>query len=207
MRGLIYDAVIRPLTTQWYREVLVRLAPRQLLLDVGIGTGGALVNNAALVRQKDLRVTGVDIDPDYVERCRKLIGRTHLDDQVAVRLESIYDHEANIPYDAVYFSASFMLLPDPARALAHVRTLLAPSGRVFFTQTFQEKPSRLLEKAKPMLHRVTTIHFGQVTYEADFLRIVEESGLRLEELATIGRQGHRTFRLAIGRFPAVEAVA
>ncbi len=207
MRGLIYDAVIRPLTTQWYREVLVRLAPHQSLLDVGIGTGGALVNNAALLRQKNLQVTGVDIDADYVERCRKLIVRTHLDDQVAVRLESIYDHTVVKRYDAIYFSASFMLLPDPARCLDHVRSLLAPNGQVFFTQTFQEKQSKLLEVAKPMLHKVTTIHFGQVTYEADFLKILDDGGLRLDELATIGRQGHRTFRLAIGRFPDAAAVA
>ncbi len=207
MRGLIYDAVIRPLTTQWYREVLVRLAPHQSLLDVGIGTGGALVNNAALLRQKNLQVTGVDIDADYVERCRKLIVRTHLDDQVAVRLESIYDHRVVKRYDAIYFSASFMLLPDPARCLDHVRSLLAPNGQVFFTQTFQEKQSKLLEVAKPMLHKVTTIHFGQVTYEADFLKILDDGGLRLDELATIGRQGHRTFRLAIGRFADAAAVA
>jgi tRNA A58 N-methylase Trm61 len=205
VRGLIYDAVIRPLTTQWYREVLVRLTPHHHLLDVGIGTGGALVNNAALIRQKDLRVTGVDIDPDYVERCRKLLTRTHLDDHVAVQLESIYDHRVETPYDAVYFSASFMLLPDPAACLAHVRSLLAPAGRVFFTQTFQEKPSKLLEKAKPMLHKVTTIHFGQVTYEADFLRILDEGGLHLEELSTIGKQGQRTFRLAVGRFAGAVA--
>ncbi len=207
MRGLIYDAVIRPMTTQWYREVLVRLAPHHHLLDVGIGTGGALVNNAALLRQKDLHVTGVDIDPDYVLRCRKLLTRTHLDEQVEVKLESIYDHRVERLYDAVYFSASFMLLPDPLACLEHVRSLLSPNGKVFFTQTFQERPSKLMERAKPMLHKVTTIHFGQVTYEADFLKIVDQGGLRLEELATIGRQGHRTFRLAVGRFAVAQAVA
>jgi tRNA A58 N-methylase Trm61 len=207
VRGLIYDAVIRPLTTQWYREVLVRLAPHHKLLDVGIGTGGALVNNAAIIRQKDLHVTGVDIDPDYVERCRKLLQRTHLDEQVDVKLQSIYDHRVSEPYDAIYFSASFMLLPDPAACLEHVRSLLAANGRVFFTQTFQDKPSKLMEKAKPMLHKVTTIHFGQVTYEAEFLRIVEQGGLRLDELATIGKQGARTFRLAVGRFGQSPALA
>jgi tRNA A58 N-methylase Trm61 len=206
VRGLIYDAMIRPLTTRWYREVLARLPAHSRLLDIGIGTGGALVNNAALVRQKDLYIQGVDIDPDYVERARKLVSRVGLERNVDVRLESIYDHQVEHPYDAIYFSASFMLLPDPAACLEHVRELVAPCGKVFFTQTFQDKPSKLMEKAKPMLHKVTTIQFGAVTYESDFLSVVEDSGMQLDEMTTLDKTGARSYRLAVGHFP-MRAVA
>lgn len=200
MRGLIYDAVIRPLTSTWYREVLSRLSLGSRLLDVGIGTGGALVANAPIIWQKDLHVVGVDIDPDYVERANKLVREKSLDRNVEVRLQSVYDHVAQAPYDAVYFSASFMLLPDPIACLKHIRAQLAPGGRVFFTQTFQEKRSVLLEKAKPMLHKVTTIHFGQVTYEADFMAIVRSAGMHVDALETLGKAGPRTYRLVVARF-------
>jgi ubiquinone/menaquinone biosynthesis C-methylase UbiE len=203
VRAWIYDKAILGLTTRWYAEVLDRLPAGAHLLDVGIGTGGALAKNAATLRDKRIEVTGVDIDPDYVKKARKRLGDAGLADQVDVQLQSIYDHQGG-PYDAVYFSASFMLLPDPAGALRHVQELLSPAGRVFFTQTFQDKPSKVMEKVKPMLKKATTIDFGRVTYEQDFRTMVADGGMQLTELSVMGRRGPRSYRLAVG-VPAGEA--
>jgi len=197
VRAWIYDRAILGLTTQWYAEVLNRLPKGAHLLDVGIGTGGALAANEALVHENKLRVTGVDIDPDYVKKATERMRKAGLGDAVDVRLQSIYDHDGG-PYDAVYFSASFMLMPDPAEALRHVCTLLAPDGRIYFTQTFQDKPSPILEKVKPMLKRATTIDFGEVTYEEDFRQVVSDGGVELVALNVMDRKGPRSYRLAVG---------
>lgn len=197
MRGWIYDAAILPLTTKWYAEVLSRIPNGARLLDVGIGTGGALARNAHTIRGKELHVVGVDIDEDYVKRSQAHMRKAGVEDLVDVRLESIYEHHGG-PYDAAYFSASFMLMPDPPAVLRHVSTLLAPSGRVYFTQTFQDRKSMVMERAKPLLGRVTTIEFGRVTYEDDFRRTVEEGGLDLAEFVTMDRKGSRSYRLAVG---------
>ena len=197
MRGLIYDAAILRLTTRWYAEVLARLEPGSLLLDVGIGTGGALARNADTVRERNLKVVGVDIDADYVARSQRHMAEAGLSDRVEVRLESIYDHRGG-PYDAVYFSASFMLMPDPPAVLRHVSSLLADDGRIFFTQTFQDRPSKLMERAKPLLGKITTIEFGRVTYEQDFRDTVRRGGLDLLELTTMDTSGPRSYRLAVG---------
>lgn len=195
-RGFIYNAVLMPLTTRWYREVLERLPDGACLLDVGIGTGGALADNADLVRDKQLRVTGVDIDKEYVEHARKRLREAGLADVVDIRLESIYDHRAG-PYDAIYFAASFMLLPQPVPALQHARTLLKPDGRIFFTQTFSERRSRLLERLKPMLVRFTTIEFGRVTYEDEFLNTLQQGGLELIEFREMESLGKQSYRIAV----------
>ncbi len=198
MRAWIYDRAIKPLTVRWYRSVLERLEPGTLMLDIGIGTGSSLVANASLLRERNIRVVGVDIDPDYVKAARKLIQKHGIDDLVEVRLESVYDHRGG-PYDAVYFAASFMLMPDPAGALRHVMRLLTPSGRVFFTQTFHEKRSPLLEKAKPLLVKVTTIDFGKVTYEEDFIRVVKAAGMEIIENEPMQKGRSQTFRRVVGR--------
>ena len=203
MRAAIYDTALLPLTSGWYQEVLSRLPAEAHLLDVGIGTGGALCRNARLVREKSIRVTGVDIDPAYVERAQRRVARTELDDHVDVHLQSVYDHQAE-GYDAVYFSASFMLLPDPVAALQHVMGLLNEDGRIYFTQTFEDRPSPFMERLKPLLKKLTTIDFGEVTYEEDFVETVESAGMELLSLETLGTRGPRSFRLAVGR-PAVEA--
>jgi SAM-dependent methyltransferase len=198
IRPLIYDAAVVRMTAAWYRAVLDRVPPGCRLLDVGIGTGGALLASAELLTRKDLRVTGVDVDVAYVERCRRAVARRALDDRVVVRLESIYDHRGG-PYDAAYFSGSFMVLPDPVAALRHVGTLLAPGAPVFFTQTVERRRSRALEVVKPLLRLVTTIDFGQVTYEDPFRQTLAAGGVVLEERETLHAGGRRAAILVVAR--------
>lgn len=178
MRAWIYDSFFAPLTRNWYRAVLEHLSPGQHLLDVGIGTGAALAANADMVRRRELHVVGLDVDEGYLERCRKRIARHGLTDHVEVLHEPVQVHRGG-PYDAVYFSASFMLLPEPVSVLEHVRSLVAPEGHLYFTQTFEANRSKLMEAIKPHLHRVTTIEFGRVTYRDDFERTISLGGLEL----------------------------
>lgn len=194
-RSRIYDAAIVGLTADWYRNVLERLPEGCPLLDVGIGTGSALLANAALLRTRRIHVTGLDIDAAYIERCRREVAMQGLGDLIVPRLESVYDHRGG-PYGAAYFSASFMLLPEPEAALRHVRSLLEPGARIYFTQTFEHAPSRAVELVKPLLRLVTTIDFGRVTYEADFRRALTGGGEALESLETISPGARRSGVLA-----------
>lgn len=202
LRGLIYDHTFAKLTVNWYRAVLDRLPEGARVLDVGIGTGGAVIANADLIRNKQLTILGLDIDADYLKRCCRALAQAGLSDHVHVKLESVYDHQGG-PYDAAYFSGSFMLLPDPVGALRHVLAQLKPGGRVYFTQTFHDRRSPVAEKIKPMLHKVTTIHFGQVTYWEDFQAALSEAGAEVAEMTVLKQLRHTSFRLieAVPRTP------
>ena len=197
MRALIYDAALLPLTSQWYRAVLERLPVGARLLDIGVGTAGALCRNADLVRDRELSVLGIDIDADYVKRAQKQVADAGLQDHVKVRLQDVYECRDG-PFEGAYFSASYMLLPEPSAALRQILTQLTDDGRVYFTQTFQESRSPLLERAKPLLKKLTTIDFGTVTYEEDFRASIAAGGLELDEMIELGRSGKRSYRLAIG---------
>ncbi len=180
MRAGIYDLLITGMTAGWYAEVLRRLPEGARMLDVGIGTGKALLANQATIRDKRLRVDGIDIDATYVEACRQAIGEAGLDDQVSAELQSVYDHQGG-PYDAIYFSASFMLLPDPVAALRHVAGLLDADGVIYSTQTLEHERSPWMETLKPLLRYLTSIDFGQVTYETDLLRTLETGDMEVLE--------------------------
>lgn len=198
LRAALYDAAIVPLTADWYRSVLERLPPGCRLLDVGIGTGAALLAHHGLVRSRDFRITGIDIDVAYVERCRRAVARTGLEDRIEVRLESVDDHRGG-PYDAVYFSGSFMLLPDPPAALRHVAALLAHGGRIYFTQTFEHRRARTVERIKPLLRFVTTIDFGRVTYQAAFHAALAAAGVAIEEERVLHAGKRRSSVLVVAR--------
>lgn len=198
IRSFIYDTLILRLTSRWYAEVLRRVPEGATLLDVGIGTAGALLANDDLVKRKGLRVVGVDIDADYVARAQRRLQDSSLAGLAEVRLESVYDHQGG-PYDAVYFSGSFMLLPQPEQALRHCRALLNPGGRMFFSQTIQKQPARWMEILKPMLKRVTSIDFGRVTYEDDFRAQIHAAGLQLAEFTALAHHGSRASYIAVAR--------
>ena len=92
-----------------------------------------------------------------------------------------------------------MLLPDPPAALRHVRSLLTPGARLYFTQTFEHEPSRAIERLKPLLRLVTTIDFGRVTYEADFRRALAAGGETIEAFEVLNEGPRRSGALAVSR--------
>ncbi len=199
LRPYVYDFVIVGMTKEWYKNVLERVDNGAHVLDVGIGTGTALFRNKSLLQKKNISVTGIDYDKDYVQLCDKNIINEKLSKSVDVRHVSVYEYKGG-PYDAAYFSGSLMIMPDPVAALTHVKKMLKPNGKIFITQTFETKKNWLLETTKPLLKFLTTIDFGNVTYEKDFLKSVEKANLKIIENVSLGNSSissGRNFRLII----------
>eukprot|EP00161_Ancyromonas_sigmoides_P006703 TRINITY_DN17760_c0_g1_i1.p1 TRINITY_DN17760_c0_g1~~TRINITY_DN17760_c0_g1_i1.p1 ORF type:complete len:129 (-),score=30.74 TRINITY_DN17760_c0_g1_i1:36-422(-) len=115
-RTWIYDTFIPSFTAGLYREVLLRLPNKTSVLDIGIGTGTALVRNEGLLREREISWMGVDLDADYVRKCERLIAKHDLTHLVRVVPQSIYDFAPGESFDCAYFSDSFMLLPDQVSA-------------------------------------------------------------------------------------------
>ena len=91
---------------------------------------------------------GIDINTSYLKSCQEEIG---VSDHIKVRQQSLYDLDPEDRYDAIYFSASFMLLPNQEEALKVAQQSLTESGQVCFTQTFETKRTRFWEIVKPLL--------------------------------------------------------
>jgi len=200
LRAWIYDFFITSMTKKWYRTVLQRLPEGALLLDVGIGTGTALLKNFDLIQKHKFRIHGIDYDLDYVKKCQKLIQQYNAENILTVEHVSVYDYKGKSEekFDAAYFSGSLMIMPNPVKALQHVMQLMKDDGRIYCTQTFEGKKNVLMEKVKPLLKFLTTIDFGQVTYEKDFLQTFQTAGLEIEE--NIAMEGtYRTFRLVVAK--------
>ncbi|KAL9187916.1 hypothetical protein ACHAXT_006294 [Thalassiosira profunda] len=197
-KSFVYDAIILNMTEKWYRAVLNRLDDGTLLLDVGIGTGGALLRCQDLIEAKNLKVVGIDIDAAYVEAGRASVEQAGLSDRISLNRVNVYEGSEILLqlaekmgatandgecFDAIYFSGSFSLLPDPVKALQLVSKLVkgnnnkdAGGGRIFITQTYQRKTPFFLPYVKPLLKYATTIDFGQLIREEQVLQTFNESG-------------------------------
>lgn len=215
---LIYDKLILHMTEVWYRAVLTRVDNGSTILDIGIGTAGALLRCKDLLVSKDITVVGIDYNQLYVEAAQKSVAKEQLEDRVRVEFMSVYDmtpgnpfpiqtrkgtndgngEEKVVGFDAAYFSGSLTLLPDPPAALRTAAKLLKkPNGLVYVTMTYQFNKVPFLDVAKPMLKYVTSIDFGQLVMENE----VEEklwrgSGMKVLEHKTIPKSLNNYFQAA-----------
>ena len=186
----VYSLIVSDVTDGCYRTCLPVFPPSSRILDVGIGNGEMIRTHHDTIRARGLSITGLDVDPDYLTRCNELIGRYALQENVRTHLTSVEEYvpPSSAYFDAILFSMSFMLLRDPALVLRRIRPWLAPHGQVVFVQTMFGEVSRFLEIVKPRLKYVTTIDFGRVIYEGDFLRLLQREGLRIVEDRLIARK-------------------
>jgi len=126
----------------------------------------------------DTHITGIDIDKNYVQAAQKRFnGRRNIE----IREQNFYELEnSKERYDLIVFSSSFMLMPFREKALEIAKTLLTQNGKIIFLMTLYEKKDKFkfIEKVKPYIKYYTTVDFGQITYEADFMHLLDECGLK-----------------------------
>ncbi|MCG5511249.1 class I SAM-dependent methyltransferase [Ectothiorhodospira lacustris] len=98
------------------------------VLDLGCGTGGA---TRLLAHDHGLRVTGLDITPDFVSTGRWLSRATGL----AARTDFVHGDAQCLPFatatfDAVWAQHVFLNVPDLPQALDEIVRVLRPGGRL-----------------------------------------------------------------------------
>lgn len=186
-RADLYDMLIVKMTRVWYKAVLERCVGGARVLDVGIGTATALVHNKELLVSKNIVVVGIDYEQAYITKAGKVVAEAGLSDRVKLNCSSIYEPKLRslfsgaAKFDCAYFSGSLTLMPDPAAALKCTATMLADGGLIYVTQTFQNRPSPLMERLKPMMQRFTSVDFGRVTYYTEVAQIAEKAGMTILE--------------------------
>jgi len=182
----IYDYVIIHMTARWYEILILELLPNSSVLDVGIGTGSALCANKTTILQKKLSFLGIDYNGTYVTSAQKNLVSAGLNKNCAVMQGSVYDigKNAALPKgykcDAVYFSGSFSLMPDPSEALRVCAKFLNKGGKIYITQTFQRRAFPGLALIKPLVKYITTIDFGALVMETEVHAMVKGAGMRIE---------------------------
>ncbi len=185
----VYSLIVSDVTDGCYRTCLPLFPPSARVLDVGIGNGEMLRRYHETIRTRSLSITGLDIDRDYLKQCNRLIREFSLEEHIHTEFTPVEEYTPPSAgyFDVILFSMSFMLLGDPRSVLRRIRPWLATKGQAVFVQTMFVKTSRFLELVKPRLKYLTTIDFGRVIYEQDFLRLLQAEHFQIIEDRLIAR--------------------
>ena len=116
---------------QYTQELTIRLLdlkPNSKVLDVGCGTGHAVLRLASIV--SDGKACGIDVSPGMVEKASSKVPQ-----DLKGIVEFVQASSEEIPYTKGYFNQvlctnSFHHYPDPLQALREMRRVLKPGGQI-----------------------------------------------------------------------------
>jgi ubiquinone/menaquinone biosynthesis C-methylase UbiE len=203
MKNLLYKLIIKNVTNYCYENSLDCFSPNTRILDVGIGNGVMLENFHHVIKAKNLKITGIDINKSYLKHCKSLIDSYHLEDYIEIYHEAVetYSPPENSYFDFVLFSMSFMLFENQQLVLDLVKKWVKPDGNVLFFQTMYKDKFKLMEMIKPKLKHFTTIDFGSVTYEKDFFKLLDKNFMSISEDRMIKQEWFKgEYRMLVTHF-------
>lgn len=179
----VYDILVTyPLTRAVYfhfaEEFNSKFPGKQVsMVDVGTGTGTPL--KGIMDKVKFSRVLAVDIDKAYLTVAKKNLAEYP---QVEVKYQDFMTLDKDAQgekFDIIFFGFSFMLMPDPIKALAIARSLLKPGGKIYMFLTLYEKKNKFIEWIKPKMKYLFSIEFGPVVYTKDLHKNFTEAGFEI----------------------------
>src|SRR5512134_759135 len=133
----IYDAVFGPVLQPGRRALLERLElkPGDRVLEVGVGTGLSLP-----LYPRSVRITGIDVSREMLEKARSRVARRRLDNVDAL-LEM--DAEAmtfpDASFDKVVAMYVVSVVPRPGKLLEELHRVCRPDGDIFIVNHFQSE--------------------------------------------------------------------
>ncbi|MDW8469099.1 MAG: class I SAM-dependent methyltransferase [Burkholderiales bacterium] len=167
------------------RERIVPLA-RGRVLEVGIGTGR---NLAHYVREKIDALVGLDPAPEMLSRARRRARRAGIEAHVVVQsAERIPCADAS--FDTVLVTYALCSIADPLAALAEMRRVLKPDGRLLFLEHgLAPDPAvrRWQSKLSPFWSRIA----GGCRLDRDVPALLRSAGFRCEDLQAAYLPGPR----------------
>lgn len=193
LRNSLYRLFIHDATSHCYNACLNYFPAESRVLDVGIGNGTMIPDFHPLIRDKRLKIDGIDINRHYLRQCGDLIRKHHLEDHIRIYHEAVerFRPPDRCRYDFILFSMSFMLFENQQAVLERVLNWLQPGGRLVFFQTVFRKHSALLDFLKPKLVYLTTVDFGTVVYEDQFHQFLKQNRLRVIEDVTTKKEWYK----------------
>ena len=124
-----YNALFGPVLQPGRKAVIeaLKCKPGERVLEVGVGTGLALD-----LYPRDVRVVGIDVSHEMLEKARARVakrGLAHVEALLEMDAEAMTFPDAS--FDKVVAMYVVPVVPNPARLLAELHRVCRPTGEIF----------------------------------------------------------------------------
>jgi len=159
-----YDYTLGLLGRKYSKMALERLSvvEGEMVLEIGSGTGHCLKRIAKLVGLTG-KAYGIDISPEMIEKTKRRLEKEGL----ANRAELCCGDATRLPFNESTFDAVFMSFtlegfdtPEIPRALARIKKVLKPGGRLGIIDMSKENGKSVFLKVYEWLHKKCPKYLG-----------------------------------------------
>ena len=195
IRSKLYDSLfglpIDIATPNLYRKFLETIEENVCVLEIGIGTGITLERNAQLIKSKNIKIHGIDINESYLNACAERVEKHDLKHYVTLELNDVIESkiEEN-KYDYILFMESYPVIPKESLKpiVKKALRIMKPDSKLVFIHNLVEQNEWNLFRAliKMNLKKVTTVEFGRLVIRSDFEKWCNSMGLCPELIKMIG---------------------
>ena len=182
-----YDLVFGAVLAQGRKKAVTKMncRPRDMILEVGVGTGLSLP-----LYDRSVRVVGIDVSPEMLERAAELRARRMLKNIVA--LEEMDAERMKFPdnsFDKVVAMYVVSVAPDPVRLIGEMRRVCKPEGELFIVNHFRHANCFV-----GFMERLIAPLSNMIGFKPDFSleEFLDRTGLEVTERAPVNFFGYWT---------------
>jgi phosphatidylethanolamine/phosphatidyl-N-methylethanolamine N-methyltransferase len=133
----IYDVIFGAVLQPGRRAVMeaLKLRPGDRVLEVGVGTGISLP-----LYPRDVRITGIDVSREMLEKARARVARARL-----ANVDALFEMDAeamafpDASFDKVVAMYVVSVVPRPTKLLEELHRVCRPDGEIFIVNHFQSE--------------------------------------------------------------------
>jgi phosphatidylethanolamine/phosphatidyl-N-methylethanolamine N-methyltransferase len=133
----IYDVIFGAVLQPGRRAVLdaLELKPGDRVLEVGVGTGISLP-----LYPRTVRITGIDVSREMLEKARARVARARLDNvEALLEMDAEQMSFPDASFDKVVAMYVVSVVPRPEKLLEELHRVCRPDGEIFIVNHFQSE--------------------------------------------------------------------
>ena len=167
----IYNLLVSSYTKNLYFNFFKNCKRNAIILDIGIGNGYAIVKNEKIIKQKNLKIFGIDIDEFSLQKCQENIDKNNLQNNIKIINKDFFTLEVSDYhdfinaelFDIVFFSNSYSVIPNITDFIYHSKNYIHNNGNIITSTTLYDTFNQTKNFMKKNIKRILfNIDFGRI---------------------------------------------
>ena len=190
-------------TTNLYYSFLQRVKQDTKILDIGVGTGIYFEDPRCikLIKEKNIKIVGIDINKPDIELASQRIIESDLGMNVEAKYVDLFEYDGDLnEFDVILFSESYPVIPRDLmkKMLMFIVHSKGFSGELVFINNVEDAPA-WIQKTKPYLRYFLFgfEFFGRLVSTGDMMGMFTSVGIENEvtfELLASSTPNYALFR-------------